>query len=202
LEDARRMGFLGPGEVLSHLRHAEGIASLVEEAIGSDSGPTELCDLGAGGGVPGLVMLCLWPEARGALVEASHRRCEALREAVELLGLGGRVRVMEGRAELLARDSDMREHFPVVVARSFARPPVTAEVAAGYVAVGGFLVVSEPADTVLSERWPVERLADLGFGAARLARVAGATAAVMRKSNAVGDRWPRRVGVPAKRPLW
>lgn len=202
LDEARRLGFLGPGDPLSHLRHAEGLARMVEAAVGSAEGPSELCDLGSGGGVPGLAMLCRWPAARCALIESSRRRCEYLRDAVDALALGGRAMVLEGRAEDFARRPDLREHFQVVVARSFARPAVTAEIAAGLVAVGGCLVVSDPPGGPVEERWPSDRLAELGFGPARLSRGGGATAAVITKRSGVPERFPRRVGVPAKRPLW
>ena len=202
LDEARRLGFLGPGEPLVHLRHTEGLARIVEGVVGSEAGPAELCDLGAGGGVPGLILLCRWPEARGVLIEAGHRRCEALRDAAEALDLGDRALISEGRAEDLARDPGMREHFPVVVARSFGRPAVTAEIGAALVSVGGFLIVSDAPGGLLRERWPTGKLADLGLGAALRSKAGGATAAVILKSKRVDDRWPRRVGVPAKRPLW
>ncbi|MCZ7535588.1 MAG: class I SAM-dependent methyltransferase [Acidimicrobiia bacterium] len=144
LENAKEKGFLGPGDLSAHLRHAEGLARIVEETLGSAGGPEELCDLGSGGGIPGLVMACRWPETCCTLIEVGHRRCEALREALEVLGVGDRVRVVEGRAEETAREADLREGFPVLVARSFGRPAVTAEIAAGLVAVGGILVVSDP----------------------------------------------------------
>jgi len=202
LAEARRSGFLGPGDSISHVRHAEGLARVVEDAIGSAGGPAEFCDLGSGGGVPGLVMLRRWADARCTLIEVGRRRCQALREAVDRLGEGDRCRTLEGRAEDLGRDPDVREHFPVVIARSFDRPAVTAEVAAALVAVGGLLVVSEPPEGPVQERWPAEHLAELGFAPARVSRSGAATAAVILKSTGVGDRWPRRVGVPAKRPLW
>ncbi len=202
LEGAREKGFLGPGDPLSHLRHAEGLARIIEAALGSGDGPGEFCDLGSGGGVPGLVMLCRWPGARCTLIEVGRRRCEALREALEVLGLCDRADVVEGRAEDVAREPDRREAFPVVVARSFGRPAVTAEVAAGLVAPGGVLVVSEPPDGGEAGRWPPSGLAMLGFGPARIAAAGGATAAVVEKQRCTDDRWPRRVGVPAKRPLW
>lgn len=202
LENAKEKGFLGPGDLSAHLRHAEGLARIVEETLGSAGGPEELCDLGSGGGIPGLVMACRWPETCCTLIEVGHRRCEALREALEVLGVGDRVRVVEGRAEETAREADLREGFPVLVARSFGRPAVTAEIAAGLVAVGGILVVSDPPGGGEERRWPPEGLAQLGFGPARVMASGGATAAVVEKVSRIDDRWPRRVGVPAKRPLW
>jgi 16S rRNA (guanine527-N7)-methyltransferase len=88
------------------------------------------------------------------------------------------------------------------VARSFGPPAVTAECAAGFLPVGGLLVVSEPpADDEPEGRWPPAGLAELGFGPA--ARLGTPTAGFVRIPCVEDhDRWPRRVGIPAKRPRW
>jgi hypothetical protein len=63
--------------------------------------------------------------------------------------------------------------------------------------------VTEPPEAESSaRRWPADGLAVLGLGPARRMR-SGETAAVeMRAGEPVGDRYPRREGIPAKRPLW
>jgi 16S rRNA (guanine527-N7)-methyltransferase len=199
LEDARTAGFLGPGPVEPQLDHARAFAAVVEGALGG--WPTKFCDLGTGGGVPGLVLALEWRSCTGVFVESNRRRSAALRAALERLGLEGRVRVEEQRAELVARDPRFREQFPVVTARSFAEPPVTAEIAAGLVALGGVLVVSEP-PIVDAARWPEGALADLGFGPA-LREVAGERHFVVVVKDAVAPTdVPRGIGRPAKRPRW
>jgi 16S rRNA (guanine527-N7)-methyltransferase len=114
--------------------------------------------------------------------------------------------VVEGRAEVLARDPRMGGHFAVVTARSFGRPAVTAECAAGYLSAGGALVVSEPpADATIGTtagRWDTEALASLGLAAPVIAREAGFGFAVMHKVAPADPRYPRRAGIPQKRPLW
>src|SRR4051812_34590597 len=54
LEEARTAGFLGPGPVEPHIRHAQGFAAAVVAALGRE--PANFADLGSGGGVPGLVL--------------------------------------------------------------------------------------------------------------------------------------------------
>ena len=71
-----------------------------------------------------------WPEATVALLEANGRRAAFLRRAVERLGLGDRVTVLEERAEVCGRDAGLRAGFDGVLARSFGRPAVVAECAA------------------------------------------------------------------------
>ncbi|MCU1352471.1 MAG: rRNA small subunit methyltransferase [Acidimicrobiales bacterium] len=194
LEESRTLGFLGPGPIDAHVRHALGYTSARPVA-------SRAVDLGSGGGVPGLVLACMaWPDCTWVLIDSMVRRCRFLRGAVEDLGLGDRVRVVEERAELVARDPAHRSQYDLVVARSFGPAAVTAECGAPLLEPGGCLVVSEPPQ-VAADRWPSDALATLGLGPAepvdgpvRLVRLPLVTA--------TGDRWPRRVGIPAKRPLF
>jgi 16S rRNA (guanine527-N7)-methyltransferase len=165
-------------------------------------------DLGSGGGVPGLVLAGTRPELSWVLLDAGRRRCRFLREAVAELGLTGRVEVVEDRAESAARRPGLRELMDVVVARSFGSPPVTAECAVGFLRVGGRLVVSEPPepetpseDSADHGRWIEEGLETLGLSPPRYGGGPGGSFAWFEKQRA-DERWPRRVGIPAKRPLW
>jgi 16S rRNA (guanine527-N7)-methyltransferase len=109
--------------------------------------------------------------------------------------------VVEGRAERLGQDPELRERFDLVTARSFARPAVTAEVATGFVRTGGLVVVSEPPEPA-PERWPASSLDELGFGPAVGVVAHGAHYACFRKIRAAPPEMPRPVGRAGKRPLW
>jgi 16S rRNA (guanine527-N7)-methyltransferase len=161
-------------------------------------------DLGSGGGLPGLVLATYRPELELTLLEARQRACRFLREAVATLDLS-QVLVVEARAEDAARRPDLRESFDVVVTRSFGPPAVTAECAVGFLRPGGRLVVSEPPGDEAPERagarWPVSGLEELGFAPPVAGGGRGASFVVLEKAK-IDDRWPRRIGVPAKRPVW
>jgi 16S rRNA (guanine527-N7)-methyltransferase len=166
-------------------------------------GTSSAVDLGTGGGLPGLVLAVLGgPDRRWRLVDANRRRCAFLRGAVEDLGLAARVEVVEDRAEVVGRQPEHRGRADVVVVRSFGAPAVVAECAAPLLAVGGRLLVSEPPDGTILNRWPAEALAELGMSAAVLHEGGGAHLAAMTQLRPCPDRYPRRVGVPAKRPLF
>jgi 16S rRNA (guanine527-N7)-methyltransferase len=199
LASAQVQGFLGPGDVAGHLDHARGFAEAAESQL--DAPPARFADLGTGGGVPGLVLAAIWPDVEGTLVESSTRRCEALTGWVRRLDLEERVRVVEGRAEVLAHDPGIRERFDLTTARSFARPCVTAEIASGFVRVGGLLVVSEPPEPAAS-RWPVEPLGELGLGPAIAIVARGAHYACLRKFREAAPSQPRQGAGARKRPLW
>lgn len=201
LERSRQLGFLGPGPVEAHLPHALAFASATH------ADPARALDLGAGGGLPGLVLAAhVWPETRWTFVDANQRRTAFLRSAVEALGVEDRVQVVTERAEVVGRAPAHRGVYQLVVARSFASPAVTAECAAPLLVVGGQLVVSEPPDVDLVERWPTEPLGELGFAPAEARRVetdgGSVRLAVLQLEELAPARIPRRVGVPAKRPLF
>jgi 16S rRNA (guanine527-N7)-methyltransferase len=151
--------------------------------------------------VPGLVLADTWPNSSWALVEAHRRRAVFLRAAAAQLGWSDRVQVVAERAEVVGRDPAHRGAYPLVVARGFGPPAVTAECGVPLLASGGVLVVSEP-PVGDGSRWPPEGLAVLGATAERVVRTPKGTFQLIRQGSPCPDRYPRRVGVPAKRPLF
>jgi 16S rRNA (guanine527-N7)-methyltransferase len=194
LADARAVGLLGPGPIAPQLDHARAFVRALP-------GDVRFLDLGSGGGLPGLVILADRPDVVGVLLDATKRRCDFLHAACERLGLAGRAEVVCARAEDAARDPDRRESFDVVTVRSFGPPAVTAECAVGFLRPGGEILVSEPPEPD-SDRWPAEGLARLGLVAEPVVEAAPAHLVRLRAVAPVETRWPRRVGIPRKRPLW
>jgi 16S rRNA (guanine527-N7)-methyltransferase len=225
LEEARSAGFLGPGPVDAQLRHAEGFVAVCRRLWPDGPAPPVLLDLGSGGGLPGLVVATRWPEATLVLLDAQGRRTAFLSDAVRRLGLEARVSVRQDRAETAGRDPDARGSFDGVLARSFGRPAVVAECAAPLLKPGGWLVVSEPpggspggspahppesapvfaadpaVDPSPAPRWPADPLRQLGLVPEQLLHEEF-DYQTLRQADPCPDRFPRRDGVPAKRPLF
>jgi 16S rRNA (guanine527-N7)-methyltransferase len=225
LEEAKNLGLLGPAPLELHRRHSLGFADALKEALSRCSDTEELAfssarrgkglrilDLGSGAGLPGLVLSGHWPEASVSLLESSDRRCGLLEKWVSESGWNSRVDVLCGRAEELGRVDSLRGGFDAVVARLFGRPAVTAECGAPFLKLGGFLVVSDPpAESSTSgtgqsqaspgSRWPVDALKLLGLELAE-AITEPFHFTVLRQSQVCPDRYPRRTGIPTKRPLF
>jgi 16S rRNA (guanine527-N7)-methyltransferase len=203
LGEARALGFLGPGPLEPQIEHAKGFARIARGL--SPTGSPGLIDLGSGGGLPGLVVALAWPEVMLDLLEANGRRAAFLRRAVEGLDLGSRVSVVEGRAETWGREPGRRAGFDGALARSFGKPAVVAECAAPFLKVGAWLLVSEPPLAVGVQddegRWPPEPLRQLGLEPAEVAH-GGFEYQVLRQSMLCPERFPRRNGVPSKKPLF
>ncbi len=141
----------------------------------------------------------MWPHTRWILLDAGTNRTAFLRRAVVRLDLTDRVEVVSQRAEQAGR-GNLRGAAECVVARSFGPPAVTAECAAPLLKVGGMLVVAEPPGGDPA-RWNVDGLALLGM---RLGRTVTGPTAYQLVVQAVPcpSRFPRRTGVPSKRPLF
>lgn len=156
-------------------------------------------DLGSGGGLPGLPLALSQPSVEWVLLEGSTRRAEFLVEAVETLALTDRVRVVAERAEVAGK-GPLRETFGLVFARSFGKPSVTAECGAPFLVAGGRLVVAEPAGGQ-PERWPASGLGLLGLTLGP-AYTDPSAIQILVQSDSCPTRYPRRIGIPTKRPLF
>ncbi len=196
LEEARELGFLGPGPVDGHIEHAKGFL----QAAGAEV-PSRVIDLGSGAGLPGLILALAWPAVPIVLLDSSERKTLFLARAAEELEISSHVVVARARAEEAGRDPDWRGRADLVVARSFGAPAVTAECAAPLLEVGGRLIVSEPPDEGAS-RWPVEGLKRLGLRPAGRFEQAFCRFQILRQESPCPEDFPRRVGVPEKRPLF
>jgi 16S rRNA (guanine527-N7)-methyltransferase len=221
LAESRSLDLLGPMELDEQVVHALGFAHAYEQARGALDGgradadpaltearedpvsaPGRWLDLGSGGGLPGLVLADYWPEAPGVLLDAAERRTTFLAESVLTLGWSPRVEVVRARAEDAGSSRDFRGTFDVVWARSFGSPPVTAECAAPFLKPGGLLVVSEPPSPgQTAVRWPRTELADLGQEPLLAVRSRFGYQIILQ-STPCPERFPRRSGVAAKRPLY
>src|SRR5687768_6739791 len=98
-------------------------------------GAIRLADVGSGGGVPGIPLAIVRPDATVMLIESTKKKAAFLTSAAAELGLGN-VQVSEWRAEDVAR-SNSRETFDVAVARAVATMDWLAEWCLPLVKKGG-----------------------------------------------------------------
>lgn len=165
-----------------------------------------VADVGSGAGLPGVALAIARGDLRVTLVEATAKRCEFLNHVVERLGLE-RVEVACLRAEEAGRQDDYRESYDVVVSRAVARIAVLAEYALPLTRVGGvFLAQKGPrAETEVEEAaGAIETLGGRVQASERFQLPEGGgsrVVVVIGKESPTPARYPRRPGVPAKRPL-
>ena len=167
-------------------------------ALDEDLG--RIVDLGSGGGLPGLPLALALPDAQWILLEGGTSRASFLSEATVRLGIADRVSVLAERAEEVGR-GPLRGTVDAVVARSFGPPAVTSECAAPLLRRGGQLVVAEPPDVSGAARWDRSGLAQLGLALDERSH-SGTAWQGLRLVSLCPSRYPRRTGIPAKRPLF
>jgi len=195
------LGFLGSMPIEAQIDHALGFVIVLEQRLGR--APGSVIDLGTGGGVPGLVLAACWPTSRVVLMDASERRTQFLADTLAEWSGAGSVEVVRGRAEELGRRDELRERFEAVTSRSFGIPALTAECGSAFLSPSGWMVVSEPPDLAEGLRWPVDGLATVALEPMGTSRVADRFGyQVLHKTGVLDERHPRRVGIPAKRPLF
>jgi 16S rRNA (guanine527-N7)-methyltransferase len=189
--------------ILAHV--LDSLSCFLFEPLG---GARSLVDVGSGGGLPGIPMKIVAPWLRTTLVEATSKKARFLRRAVEALSLE-EVLVTNARVEEIARTEAHRGAYDVATARAVARLPVVAEYCLPLVRVGGYAIsmkgrpqddeiaAGERAAARLGARLfaliPVPRLPEIDKKERCLV--------ILQKLEETPAQYPRKVGVPAKKPL-
>ncbi|MDH7577669.1 MAG: 16S rRNA (guanine(527)-N(7))-methyltransferase RsmG [Bacillota bacterium] len=163
-------------------------------------------DLGSGAGFPGIPLSISFPGLKVFLLEAQRKRCVFLREACRLLELSN-CTILAGRAEKLAHLPHLRATFERVVVRALARLVVIVEFALPFLTCGGFLVALKGRDVEEELKEAGNALKILGGEIARVIpyRFPGETGrhvVVVHKTAQTPAPYPRRPGLPERRPLY
>lgn len=167
-------------------------------------GVSSLIDVGSGAGLPGLALKVERPELRLTLLEANRRKAAFLVHAAAELGLDG-VEVVARRAEEAGHDPRLREAFDAATARAVAPMPVLVELCLPFVRLGGRLLAmkARAGDEVAEAARAIEILGgrlEAVIAAPSAARERGEIVVVAKVATTPAD-YPRRPGVPSRRPL-
>lgn len=169
-------------------------------------GPLRVLDLGTGAGFPGLPLKIVRPELEVVLLDATRKKVAFLQEAVKALGLQGAYPLW-GRAEELAHRPEHREAYHRVVARAVAPLCTLCELSLPFLRVGGRMV-AQKGPRVTEELEPLPRALGLLGGSLEEVRSLhlpfleeGRTLVVLGKVAPTSRTYPRRPGVPGKKPL-
>jgi 16S rRNA (guanine527-N7)-methyltransferase len=179
--------------------------SLTCAQVTGDLNGRTLIDVGTGAGFPGLPLKILFPDLALTLTDSVAKKTHFLQAAVDDLGLAG-VMILAARAEDLGQDATHRQHYDWAVARSVAELRTLVEYLLPLVRVGGHALAQKGAytDEVAAAQ---EAIAALGGRLGRIETVRlpdteqPHALIVVDKVTNTDSRYPRRAGVPSKRPL-
>jgi 16S rRNA (guanine527-N7)-methyltransferase len=163
----------------------------------------KVIDVGSGGGLPGLPLKIARPDLKVTLVEADGRKAAFLYHACAELGLGD-VEIVNRRAEEAGHQPALREAFDAAVARALAPMPVLAELCLPFVRIGGRLLAQKTGSEDVSAA--ARAIAVLGGGPAAVVAApsrlrSSVTVVVVEKLRPTPSAYPRRPGLPARKPL-
>ncbi|MDX6378080.1 MAG: rRNA (guanine527-N7)-methyltransferase [Gaiellaceae bacterium] len=163
-----------------------------------DATEGDVVDVGSGTGVPGLVIALVRPGRTVHLVESVQKKATVLEAIAAELGADN-VDVLAERVEDVGRGSG-RERYGLAVCRALAPPPVAVELCLPLVRTGGRLVIwAGEADAAALEH----AAQALGGELERVEPAPGErrSLVVVTKTGPTPQRYPRRAGMAAKRPL-
>ena len=192
--------------------HLDALALIPVIARYASLAPAALCarawraaDVGAGGGAPAIPLAIAWPELRYTLIESIAKKARFLAETAEALALP--LTVVNARAEDAGRASAHRQRYDLVTARAVAALPTLVELTLPLAQVGGLIILpkgpkaQEEVDAASGaiqllggELAGVERVIIPGEEATRMV-------VVIRKTAPTPQAYPRRAGMPGRRPL-
>ena len=167
--------------------------------------PIALLDIGAGAGFPSLPMKILFPQLEVTIIDSLNKRIQFLHLLAEELGLKG-VHFYHGRAEDFAQDKQFRAQFDLVTARAVARMQVLSELTIPFLKVGGRLIALK-ASSAEDELHQAKNALNLLFAKVlenvdyQLPNGDPRTLTIVEKKKETPNKYPRKAGVPNKRPL-
>lgn len=165
-----------------------------------------LIDVGTGAGIPGIPLKILLPEIKLVLLDATAKKAAFLHYIKHKLGLDD-VEIVVGRAEDVAHEARYREKFELVLSRAVASLPTLVELTLPFCAVGGSFVAQKKGAVDPEVTQAARAISLLGGNLRKVEKVSleeftdERWLIIIDKVSPTPQKYPRRSGIPAKRPL-
>jgi 16S rRNA (guanine527-N7)-methyltransferase len=165
-----------------------------------------LIDVGTGAGFPGIPLKIIYPDTEVVLVDSISKKTEFCQHIINTLNLKG-IQVIQDRVERLARDEQYRETFDWAVARAVAKIPTLSEYLLPFVKIGGNMLAMKGDQGPFEAQKAHRAVHLLGGELAQVKKITlpGVTEdrflITIEKKASTPEKYPRRVGVPSKKPL-
>jgi 16S rRNA (guanine527-N7)-methyltransferase len=167
-----------------------------------------LIDVGSGGGLPGIPLSIAAPHLQVTLLEATEKKVRFLEHVRTQLNLEN-IEVLHARAEDIGLRPEYRETFDLTTARALASLPVVLEYCAPLVRVEGTILAMKGRLSTPELLQAEAASSELGVALQAVQTVRylerlpqkERRLVVLQKVRPTPEQFPRRVGLPKKRPL-
>lgn len=166
----------------------------------------QVLDIGTGGGFPCMILAILKPKINFTLLDSTTKKINVLKTISQKIGIKN-VSFALGRAEELAQNPTYREKFDLVTGRAVAFLPTLLELAIGFIKKDGLFAAykgpnyeqeikeSKIAGEILKIKLQEKYLYSLPEEMGKRVLL------VYRKIGETSKKYPRKTGIPNKKPL-
>ena len=168
--------------------------------------PSDVIDIGTGAGFPGLVLKIAQPDIHLMLVETTQKKAEFLNHMIQKLALSNTAVIAE-RAEIIGQQANHRERYSLAIARAVASLSVLVEYLLPLVQLNGFMLAQKGASAQEEVEAAGNAISLLGGQHIETKPItvpnmdAIRNLVLIKKTQPTPDKFPRRPGIPSKRPL-
>ena len=166
----------------------------------------KVMDIGTGGGLPGIPLAILFPSVEFVLVDSTQKKIEAVREFAHELNLKN-VQCIAERAEVLGQSPSHRNQYDLVLSRALAPLRVLIELTVPLIHLYGNVIAYKGPEYISELATSQNSITKLKAESPRVFQyslpegIGNRTLIQITKKHVTPDLYPRRDGMPAKRPL-
>ena len=162
-------------------------------------------DIGSGNGIPGIPAAIALPQWQLFLLDSNNKKSGFLDMFCNSNRIGN-IHILPGRAEALAHQLAFRAQFDIAFARALSKLPTALELSIPFLKVGGILIIPhgnayQSALTKSENALHELRTSLMKTQPYKVGNSLSFTALFFRKDQETPERYPRKEGVPKKRPL-
>lgn len=166
----------------------------------------KVIDIGSGAGLPGIPLKIVFSQINLVLLESVAKKTAFLRHLVQQLGLED-TEVITGRAEETAHQTQYREQFALVLSRAVAKLPTLAELTLPFCKLGGMVIAQKKGEIQEEIAKAIKAIETLGGKLREVKKIDLKNLpdqrylVIIDKINLTPHNYPRRLGLPARRPI-